>query len=187
VRLVRIALDLDGVLADTMQLWLKIWNRRTGQNLAYEELVEWDFWQRLEISEGEFMKLMNEAWRLWKMLPPTEPDIGEKVAKLKSLGRIDIVTARPRETEQYVLKWLEMHRIPYSEYVWIRSGKMKPKLDYDVFIDDSPLIADGCMLYRKRLLLYDQPWNREVPESHYVRRIKSLDEAYEILRGEGLT
>lgn len=184
MKLIKIAVDVDGVLADSIRLWLKLWNRRTGQNLTYEELVEWNFWQRLRISETEFMKLLNEVWRLWKMIPPTELDISEKVAKLNSLGRIDIVTARPRKTEQYVLKWLEMNKIPYNNYVWIRSGRMKPKLGYDVFIDDSPFIVDECILYRKKLFLYDRPWNRGVDGGYYVKRIKSLNEAYEILRGE---
>lgn len=183
VKLIRIALDLDGVLADSIRLWLKLWNKRTGQNLIYEEIVEWDFWRSLGLSEGEFMRLLNEVWRMWKMIPPTEPNIGDEITKLNSLGKIDIVTARPRGTEKYVLKWLEMHKIQYSEYIWVRSGKIKPKLGYDVFIDDSPLIVNGCTFYRKRLLLYDRPWNRGIEDNLYVRRIKSLSEAYRILKG----
>jgi len=181
--LLRIALDLDGVLADTMRAWLKIWNRRSGEKLEYKDLVEWDFWKRLGISESAFMEIMNEAWRMWKIIPPTESDISEKVSKLRELGKVDIVTARPRETEKYVLEWLEHHGILYDEYVWIRSSRMKPKLDYDVFIDDSPLLADGCILRRKLLLLYDQPWNKNVNEDRYVKRIKGLDEALEALSG----
>ncbi|MCX8187819.1 MAG: hypothetical protein N3F65_04330 [Nitrososphaeria archaeon] len=184
MKLIRIAVDLDGVLADSIRLWIKLWNKRTGQSLTYNEIVEWDFWQKLGLSENEFMRILNEVWRMWKIIPPTEPNIGEKVAKISSLGKIDIVTARPRGTEQYVLKWLEMHKIPYSEYVWVRSGKMKPKLGYEVFIDDSPLIVDKCVFYRRKLLLYDRPWNRGIEENIYVRRIKTLNEAYEVLRSE---
>ena len=179
--LLRIALDLDGVLADTMKAWLRIWNKRAEEKLVYGDLVEWDFWRNLGISEDEFMDIMNDAWRMWKAIPPTEPNLSEKVSKLRSLGSVDVVTARPRETEKYVLNWLEHRKIIYDNYVWIRSSRMKPKLDYDVFIDDSPLLADGCILRRKLLLLYDQPWNRRVPEHQYVRRIKGLNEAYAIL------
>ena len=93
--MLRIALDVDGVLADTMKLWLRLWNRRSSQSLSYEELVEWDFWKRLGISGEEFMELMKEAWRMWRELPPTEPNLSEKVSRLRSLGRVDIVTARP--------------------------------------------------------------------------------------------
>ena len=180
--LLRIALDLDGVLADTMRLWLVIWNKRFGEKLTYEDLIEWDFWKRLNITEGEFMKIMNEAWRMWTRMPPTEPSLSEKVSRLRSIGRIDIVTARPKETEQYALKWLKKHKIPYDDYVWIRSSRVKAKLNYDVFIDDSPLLVDGCVMHRKILLLYDRPWNREIREDLYVKRISSLGEAYELLK-----
>lgn len=179
--MLRIALDVDGVLADTMRTWISLWNRSSDRKLSYEDLSEWDFWRRLGISSGEFMRLMNEAWRLWRRIPETEPNLSEKVSRLKSLGKLDILTARPRGTEKYTLKWLEAHRIPYDDYVWIESSRLKASLDYDAFIDDSPLIVDGCVIRRRLLLLYDRPWNRRVPEGRHVRRIKSLDEAYHIL------
>ena len=179
--MLRIALDVDGVLADTMRLWIRLWNREKGQKLSYEDLAEWDFWKELGISSDEFMRMMNKAWRMWREIPPTEPNLAEKVSKIKSFGKLDILTARPRETEKYTLRWLEAHRIPFDEYVWIESSRLKPNLSYDVFIDDSPRLVEGCILQRKLLLLYDRPWNRGIREDRYVRRVKSLDEAYNIL------
>ncbi len=180
--MLRIALDVDGVLADTMRLWLRLWNKRSGQKLGYDELVEWDFWKRLRISGEEFMELMKKAWTMWRELPPTEPNLSKKVSMLKSFGRVDIVTARPREVEKYTLRWLEAHRIPYDGYIWMRSSGVKATLDYDVFIDDSPLMVDGCAMRARLLLLYDRPWNRGILENVHVRRVKSLDEAYQILK-----
>lgn len=180
--MLRIALDLDGVLADTMRLWVKLWKRRTGQIIEFEDLDEWDFWKRLGISEGEFMDVMNDAWKLWKIMPPTEDSLSEKVKEIKKFGKVDIVTARPRVTERYVLNWLRLHEIPYDEYVWIRSCRDKPSLNYDVYIDDSPLIVDGCMRRGKLLILYDRPWNRQIRENVHVKRVKSLTQVSEILR-----
>jgi len=128
------------------------------------------------------MDVMNDAWRLWKIMPPTEDSLSEKVREIKRFGKVDIVTARPRVTERYVLNWLRLHEIPYDEYVWIRSCREKPRLNYDVYIDDSPLIVDGCMRRRRLLILYDRPWNRRVQENIHVRRIKSLSQVSEILR-----
>lgn len=182
--MLRIALDVDGVLADTMRLWIRLWNRRSGMKIGYEDLVEWDFWRRLGLTSGEFMELMRDAWRMWRELPPTEPNLSEKVARLRTLGRVDIVTARPRDAERYTLLWLEAHRIPFDDIVWMRSSRVKASLDYDVFIDDSPHLADGCALRAKILLLYDRPWNRGVAEDcRLIRRIRSLDEAYRVIRG----
>jgi len=132
--------------------------------------------------EGEFMDVMNDAWKLWKIMPPTEDSLSEKVKEIKKFGKVDIVTARPRVTERYVLNWLRLHEIPYDEYVWIRSCRDKPSLNYDVYIDDSPLIVDGCMRRGKLLILYDRPWNRQIRENVHVKRVKSLAQVSEILR-----
>jgi len=180
---IRIALDLDGVLADTMRLWIKLWRQRTGQELSFEELVDWDFWRELGITEAEFMRIMNDAWRMWRRMPPTEEELSEKVSKLKTLGKVDIVTARPRETEEYVLRWLERHRIPFDDYIWIESSRAKLRLGYDVYIDDSPLVAEEGPVARRLILLYDRPWNRRVAENFYVRRVKGLSQAYQLLKG----
>ena len=182
VRLMRIALDLDGVLANTMSMWVRLWREKTGQDLRLEDFDEWSSWKALEITEGEFMQIMNEAWRRCRYLPPTEENLQEKVSKLRTLGKVDIVTARPRETEEYALRWLELQNIEYDEYVWIRDGRSKLTLDYHVFIDDSPLMAEDASRVRKLVLLYDQPWNRRFRENNYDRRIKGLEEAYELLR-----
>jgi len=165
-----------------MKLWLKLWRRKTGQSLSFEELDEWDFWKKLGISEEEFMDVMNEAWRLWRIMPPTEPNLSEKVARIKSLGRLDIVTGRPRKTEQYALKWLKLQKIPYDEYIWVRSSSFKSALNYDVYIDDYPMLADDCMKAGKLLILYDRPWNRGVQDSPHVKRVKNLDEAYKVIK-----
>ena len=182
--LLRISLDVDGVLADTIRLWIRLWSKKSGQRLDYEDVIEWNFWRGLGITSEEFMELMRMAWRMWRDLPPTEPNLSEKVARLRTLGRVDIVTARPRDVEKYTLLWLEAHGISFDDIVWIRSSGMKARLDYDVFIDDSPLLVDGCMLRTRILLLYDRPWNRNIScESEFVRRIRSLDEAYQVIKG----
>ena len=182
VRRMRIALDLDGVLADTMSMWVRVWKEKTGQEVRLEDFDEWSSWKYLGITEREFMKIMNEAWKRWRYLPPTEDNLSRKVSKLRSLGKVDIVTARPRETEEYAIRWLELHGIEYDDYVWIRDGRSKLSLDYHVFIDDSPIMAGDAAQARKLVLLYDQPWNRSFEENSFVRRVKGLEEAYEILR-----
>jgi 5'(3')-deoxyribonucleotidase len=144
---------LTGVLADTIRLWIRLWSRRSGRRLEYEDVVEWDFWRRLGTSVEELMRM---AWRMWRALPSTEPNLSEKVARLRTLGRVDVVTARPRDVEKYALLWLRAHGIPFDDIVWIRSSGMKARLDYDVFIDDSPILVNGCVLKTRLLFLYDR-------------------------------
>lgn len=178
----RIAVDLDGVLANPMKLWIRLWHEETGQSITFDELDEWDFWRKLRIDEEEFVEIFNRAWRHWREMPPTEENLAEKVARLKSLGALDILTARPRETENYVIEWLRLHRIPYDRYVWVRNSEAKAQRPYDIYIDDSPVVARAVERAGKKLLLYDQPWNRDVEETEHIKRIKSLAEAYQLLK-----
>ena len=57
---------------------------------------------------------------------------------------------------------------------------MKADLDYDVFIDDSPLNALKIIQQNKKIILYSQPWNQHISEKE-VFRISNLSEAIEKL------
>jgi len=52
---------------------------------------------------------------------------------------VEIVTARESSTDSFVKNWLNHHNISFDNYVSVIDGPMKANLDYDVFIDDSPL------------------------------------------------
>jgi hypothetical protein len=57
----------------------------------------------------------------------------------------------------------------------------KVRLGYDVYIDDSPIVAIQGSSSGRLVLLRDQPWNREIRSNYYVRRIGGLEEAIRIL------
>jgi hypothetical protein len=58
---------------------------------------------------------------------------------------------------------------------------MKANLDYDVFIDDSPLNAIKFLENNKKVILYSQPWNRHI-RNNKLFRISNLSEAIEIIK-----
>lgn len=176
-----IAVDLDGVLANSLKVMLDIFYERTGRLLRYEEIDDWYFWRKVNIDEETFFELLDSAWSRWREIPPTEDGIVDKLSRLRTLGRLDIVTARSKRTEDYALKWLTLHGIPYDNYIRVESGEAKAGLGYDVFIDDSPYLAMQLHNTGKLVLLYDQPWNRNVNAEGNVVRIRSLENAYHIL------
>ena len=53
---------------------------------------------------------------------------------------------------------------------------MKANLDYDVFIDDSPLNAIKFLENNKKVILYSQPWNQHISNQKLLR-ISNLSEA----------
>jgi len=58
---------------------------------------------------------------------------------------------------------------------------MKADLDYDVFIDDSPLNALKILQHNKKVILYSQPWNKHISDNR-ILRISNLSEAVEKIK-----
>lgn len=170
-----IALDVDGVLADVMLCWIEKSNRRRDR-LTKEQITSWDFWRDLGIGGHEFFGELSECWRDWRSVPPTEEGLSEKTRRLSELGRVDIVTAREKSTGGCVRRWLDLHGIVFDGYVEVAAGTLKADLDYDVFIDDSPLNAAAFIRKNRPVLLYGQPWNADFDDPRAVR-VSSLAEA----------
>jgi len=179
----RIALDVDGVLADLTGMILKIYGEETGVYLEREIVTEWEFWTKLGMSRREFVDLIVRAWLRWDEINPLEDDLAEDTRSLLRLGRVDILTQRPASTIQPVKRWLKEHGVSYHSFTWVPLKSSKTNFQYDFYIDDSPHLAEQLRKLRRRILLYDQPWNRNLRESEYVMRVKSLDDCLGYLGG----
>ncbi len=176
----KIALDVDGVLADIIYVWLEQYNKSQKKSITREDIVQWDFWKELGFDKYEFYEELSNCWSRWMEVPPMEQGIANAVENLHSVGTVHIVTARDAASTKYVKQWLEHNGINYNDYVPVLSGRDKADLDYDIFIDDSPHNVIGIASKGKNALLYDQPWNRSVSDPKIVR-IKKLQEAVNMI------
>ena len=182
----RIALDVDGVLANLIEPLLRLYENETGVRISVEEVDEWDFWRKHGLSKQGFIELLIRTWARWWEIEPIEDDVAEDVEKLNQLGQVDIVTQRPAKTVSYVKEWLSKHGIRYRKFTWVPPRTTKAKFGYDIYIDDSPKLAEELNKLGKPMLLYNQPWNRSFGETKVVRRVYSLDDCIEILEDGGL-
>jgi hypothetical protein len=173
----KIALDVDGVLADVIQSWLN-YNNSIRQEISKQEISEWDFWKKFKINRYDFYAELSSCWKNWMSVPPTETNLSLTTKNLSKIGQVDIVTARERSTDSFVKNWLSYHAISYDNYVSVIDGPMKADLDYDVFIDDSPLNALKIIQQKKKIILYSQPWNQHILEDQ-IHRVSNLSEAIE--------
>jgi len=178
----KIAVDLDGVLAETMEVWCKRANEFLGTSFKLDDLDTWAFWRKLGISREQFFQFLDEAWDDWQTIPPTEPRLAEKVRKVARWGEIDVVTGRSRESVNAAKSWLSVHKIAYDRFVRVPGWKDKIFLNYDVYIDDAPelmpLISRNPKMWG---ILYSRPWNRTVPELRQVFRVESWTEISKLL------
>ena len=176
----KIALDVDGVLADVIQSWL-IHNNSIRQKILKSDITSWDFWKKFQINRFDFYHELSECWKTWSLIPTTEKNLSFITKDLSKLGQVDIVTAREKSTDSFVKKWLKFHNISYDNYVSVIDGQFKADLDYDVFIDDSPLNASKFIQNNKKIILYSQPWNQNLSKIQ-IHRIYTLSEAIEKIK-----
>ncbi|MEM1942824.1 MAG: hypothetical protein QXO30_03620 [Candidatus Caldarchaeum sp.] len=177
----RIAVDVDGVLADLAGMIIKIYREETGVEIPREAITEWEFWHRLSMTRQQFMELIIKSWSRWREIKPTEDDIAEDVMSLARHGVVDVLTQRPAETINHVKLWLKHHGVVYRSFTWVPLKSTKLSFFYDVYIDDSPRLAEQFPHSSRVLLLYDQPWNRDVRTRNNIMRVSSLDEAAKLI------
>ncbi len=147
---------------------------------------QWGFYEPLGITIEECMEIFEEAWRDWNLLEPMEQDMWQKTHMLCNLGKTDIVTNARPSAEESIKKWLVEHNIEYNELIF---SKEKWKLDYDVYIDDSPSNLQKVFDEGKVALIYNQPWNRHVEEFEIslnhngrIQRVYNLYDAIDVIR-----
>lgn len=174
-----ISVDLDSTLARTMDSWINELNRRKKSHYRVYDIVDWDLCRLFNISKSEVIDIFDTAvWCNWsfRMIPPTEEGLSEKIRRIKRYGRLDVVTVLPEHQVKYSKRWLSYHGIQYDNFVLAADGKDKIHMPYDVFIDDNPALADNN---GKIVLLYDQPWNQNVETG--VIRVYSFDQVIQFL------
>lgn len=173
----QIALDVDGVLANVMPLWIELCNQRFRSNLTMSDATTWNFWRAAGISKADFFRVFSETWRNWRRIEPTESEIVRKVKLLESVGEVDIVTGRTPDTLSYVRCWLQARNIRYRRFVAVPSRISKASLPYSAYVDDAPNVVEAVARAGKWALLYDQPWNRDVAVGEKIIRVNGLLDA----------
>ncbi len=179
----RIALDFDGVLAHTMELWVDEYNRlHPSKKITIEDIDRWAFFEKesIGLSYDEAFDIFDFCWRHSELINPNEADQQVKVKRLQKFGKVDIVTSVVKNKEK-IKEWISSHGIVPDDIVFTQE---KWKLNYDVYIDDSPSNAEKIRDVGKICLLYNQDWNRDVKEDAKIIRVYSLGHVIEILNNK---
>lgn len=170
----KLAIDLDGVLADASEIWIPIFQKRFNIQILKNQINSWNFWEQFGLQYNDFEEVFDEAWADWQNVKETENNISEKIIQLRNFGQVDLVTARNKKTMGFVNKWLEYKKIQLDNVIVVDANKSKAILDYNIFLDDSPIQVKQIAHSKKIALVYNQPWNREIKENNNIIRVKNL-------------
>lgn len=175
-----VAFDIDGVVADTMAVFIRLARERYGlTDLTKEDLCHYDLYRCLDVDREivDDLICLTLDDEHTEIIPP-EPEAPGVLTDLARSGPLRFVTARI--WPESIIRWLEktLPEVPRENIHVIATGAPEAKLailkDMNIryFVEDR---LETChMLARDGIqpLLFDQPWNRG-RESEGLPRIRN--------------
>lgn len=188
----KIALDVDGVLLDTMGYFCEVYNNLYKDDKTKNDITRFGFSEDWGMSEEEFWEVFDICRH--GEIEPIDKKACKYIKKIHKKHDIDIVTARPEKDRPYILSalhrleiWNDIH---YDKLVLTLKDNVnsKAELYYNIYIDDNPNLAnhikriteDDAYYYEisgehpstpQDLLLWQQPWNWRVVSELSVQRV----------------
>lgn len=188
-----IGIDIDQVLADTLETYLKFHNQKHNSNFKIEDCYSLNWWDVFGISEEQFVKDYDEFCEtgVAQNIKPVKGS-QEAIKMLRSKHDLIAITARPKSIAKNTKEWINKHYPEiFSEIYFTRDKTLgdesMPKyqvchnIGANILVDDSLEYAEDCALNNIKVYLFDWPWNQKeiLPESivrvrHWNELIKHL-------------
>ena len=173
----RVAVDLDDVLADLISCLITTHREMTGENLTRDQAVRWDV----------FPTAVHDRIRFgggYATLAPL-PGAREFLAWLKPQHQVYIVTYRGDHARAVTREWLDRHFPGLYDDVHLTGGSKVEacrSLQVDLIVDDSchqiPAVTAALNIPG---ILMDTPMNRHLRETAQIRRASDLPAARRII------
>jgi len=184
----RIGIDIDEVLADSLSAIINYHNDIYGTELTREQFRSYRFWETWGGTMDEAIQKIYDFHKtpyFANMLPVAGSQAG--VQALKDKHDLYIVTSRQNDIIEATKQWVEQYfpntftDIHFANH-YSQSGSPLTKkticdaINVDLLIDDSREFAVECLQPDRKVLLYDCPWNQidGLPEG--IKRVYSWPE-----------
>jgi 5'-nucleotidase len=182
-----LGVDLDGVCADYEGAFrASVARQLTRAPDTMPPQTVMDAYSQWGLSFEEFEDAHRRAVlddRMFRNMEPL-PGVSDALWELSDLGVwIRIITHRlifnwAHETSAAdTAAWLDQHKIPYRDLCFIGD---KPNVGADIYIDDSPGNIISLRDAGKTAIVFDQPYNRDLPGP----RATSWDDVVTTVRAE---
>lgn len=176
----KISLDLESVLAASLERYIEVYNERHGTNWRKDDIDYWG-WMNEYTDYDEFMEILETEWRENPLeIPPCEEAIAEAVEQLSQHHEVHIVTATPAPRAA-VEEWLSHHGVTHHHELRVVGPEFdKAELDYDAYIDDKPTLAENLTNEQIQYLV-EHPHNESHRDHDRTISVASIHHAIEDL------
>ncbi|OPX88080.1 MAG: 5' nucleotidase, deoxy (Pyrimidine), cytosolic type C protein (NT5C) [Pelotomaculum sp. PtaB.Bin104] len=184
----KVGVDIDGVLADSLPLWVHELNRYFNKNIQFEEVSLLNIIQSYEVTPGELKTFLKQRGRYLMSAPSPLKGAAYYLSKLKKYHDIFIITARKKKFEEETRSWLQQNGILYDDLILLGSYDKKETCvenGLGVMVEDTLEIGLEVSAAGIPVILMDAPYNQgNLPELIYRRH--SWSEIYQTLVVEPL-
>jgi len=190
----KIAIDIDDVLADYLTQLVKFHNRTYKTALKKSDFVSLNFW---EIWGGTKKQSIEKVYRFYKTayFKNIKPFPGslETLKKLKKRNELVVITSRQYdliyETEAWLKKYFPgiFSGIYFSNNFSAEGSKFKKsvfcdRLGIDAVIEDSFEYATECLKPNRKIILFRRPWNENLAIPKGIWKVNSWEEIPMIIK-----
>lgn len=172
-----ILLDLDDVLNNQNEVWVKTLNKKYGRNVSVKDIVDWDM--RLAFPGLSDEELYGPAYRgelINSMIAPSDAIAYTNMWHANG-HELYVVTSTSAENAEAKTQWL------FKNYPWFDRDRFimchhKNLIFGDILVDDAPHnlkdmkwsgVNQNCVC-----VCMDKPWNRDT-ENEFVRAMSFSD------------
>lgn len=182
----RIGVDIDGVLADSLPVWVNELNSFFNKNKRVEDIHLYDICETYKITEEALYKFLEHKGNYLMSAPPPVTDASYYLNRIKQNHEVFIVTARDNIYGQETIHWLKKHSFPYDKLFLLGSHEKKEvclENGLRVLVEDTLEISLEVSAAGVPVLLMDAPYNQgKLPGLIYRKR--SWAEIYSALLTE---
>lgn len=175
-----IYVDLDDVLAETIEPLIALLERHFGRSVPVEDVREFDLGVSFGLSPSELDELMQHIHQPDELAGfAPKPGAADTLAAWTRRGHaISVMTGRPPSTASISREWLERHAMPHANLACVDKygrpdfvASQEPLLRLDALgefgfvlaVEDSAEMATHLAAQcGVPVALIDRPWNREL-------------------------
>lgn len=166
----RLGIDLDGVVADFNEGWIRLYNRDFDADIPIDAVKEWN-----GIPKATHFGSMRDFWRwaadidghsLFRHLNPY-PGAVEALWTLATWHEVVILTTKPHFAIHDTYAWISEHQLPTRE---VHILDHKYSVACDVYLDDAPHNVYHIARNRPEAVTvrFARPWNSPVAGTESV-------------------
>ncbi len=167
-----IGIDIDQVLASTIEVFVEYHNEKYKTSLKMSDLTNYFFNEMTgDTLDGLFLKFDQFYASEYpdKILPlkGAVKSINDLITKNEH--RLCVITSRPLSVEILTRKWLEknfgnnLQNLYFAVLGTSRSkAEICKELGVKILIEDSLEFSEECRQYGTKVLLMDAPWNQKI-------------------------